>query len=196
MSKFEKFSTHIRKRFFISILFVFFAAFSSEAQHVSLSTNALQWANCGTVNLSAGVSLARHFSFEAGGRYNPFSYQRKSGLTVQNQQKTAFAGVRYWPWYVFSGWWAGVKGQWSDYSRTGIWRYAIDEGTRIGVGLSAGYTWMISKKVNLDFGIGGWGGRQTKYTLYHCKQCMEIRESGPKNFIVLDDVSVSLMIMF
>lgn len=184
-------------KIFLSAPVIFFLfAFSAEAQHISVSTNALQWANYGTANLEMGISIARHFSLEAGGRYNPFSYSKKSGLTVRNCQKTAYAGIRYWPWYVFSGWWAGIKGQWSDYSKTGIWRYAVDEGTRFGIGLSAGYTWMISKRINLDFGIGGWGGRQTEYTLYHCTKCMDIRESGPGNFIALDDVAISLMIMF
>ncbi len=178
------------------VILLFVISVTSRAQHVSVSTNALGWADYGTVNLSAGVSLSRHLSFEAGGRYNPFSFQRQSGLTVRNQRKTAFAGVRYWPWYVFSGWWMGVKGQWSEYSRTGIWRFAVDEGTGYGIGLSTGYTWMISKRFNLDFGIGGWGGRLYEHTLYHCLKCMEIRESSPKNFIALDDVSVSLMIMF
>lgn len=178
------------------VILLFVISVTSRAQHVSVSTNALGWADYGTVNLSAGVSLSRHLSFEAGGRYNPFSFQRQSGLTVRNQRKTAFAGVRYWPWYVFSGWWMGIKGQWSEYSRTGLRRFAVDEGTGYGIGLSTGYTWMISKRFNLDFGIGGWEGRLYEHTLYHCLKCMEIRESGPKNFITLDDVSVSLMIMF
>lgn len=184
------------KRLVATGILLFVILFTSRAQHMSVSTNVLGWADYGTINLSAEVSLARHFSFEAGGRYNPFSFQRQSGLTVRNQQKTAYAGVRYWPWYVFSGWWMGIKGQWSEYSRTGIWRFAVDEGKRYGVGLSAGYTWMISKGFNIDFGIGGWGGRIYDHTLYHCLKCMEIRETGPKNFIALDDVSVSLMIIF
>lgn len=184
------------KRLVVTGILLFVILFTSRAQHMSVSTNVLGWVDYGTINLSAGVSLARHFSFEAGGRYNPFSIQRQSGLTVRNQQKTAFASVRYWPWYVFSGWWIGIKGQWSEYSKTGIWRFAVDEGKRYGVGLSAGYTWMISKGFNIDFGIGGWSGRMYDHTLYHCLKCMEIREAGSKNFIALDDVSVSFMIMF
>lgn len=104
--------------------------------------------------------------------------------------------MRWWPWYVFSGWWISGKAQYSKFSDTGLWRYALNEGTAVGLVLSAGYTLMVSKRVNLEFGIGGWGGRNLKHTLYHCPLCMEIRESGPRNFISIDDVSVSFMYMF
>ena len=41
---------------------------------------------------------------------------------------TFAAGARWWPWYVFSGWWVGLKGQYSDYVKTGVWRPALEEG--------------------------------------------------------------------
>ena len=166
------------------------------AQHVSISTNALQWANLGTVNANAGLSVARHFSLEAGARYNPFTFHKSSGMMLRNKQTTAYAGVRWWPWYVFSGWWISGRGQYSRFSDTGIWRYALNEGTGVGLVLSGGYTWMVSKKINIEFSIGGWAGRYLDHKLYHCPSCMEIRESGPKNFIAPDDVSVSFMYMF
>lgn len=43
----------------------------SQAQSFSVSTNIADWANFGTVNLEAGMSVSRHFSIVAGGHYNP-----------------------------------------------------------------------------------------------------------------------------
>lgn len=173
-----------------------FAQASAKAQHFAIQTNVVQWANLGTVNVATGISLSRHFSAEAGFRYNPFTFQKSSGLTIKNQQISAYTGIRYWPWYVFSGWWISGRGQWEKFSDTGLWRYALNEGSRAGIVLSAGYTWMINKKINIEFGIGGWGGRYIDHTLYHCPSCMEIRESGPGGFIALDDLSVSFVYIF
>lgn len=167
------------------------------AQNVAISTNALDWLNFGTLNLSIGVDVSRHFSLEAGTRYNPWSFDRKSsGLTIKNQQTTAFAGVRFWPWYIFSGWWIAARCQYSKFSDTGIWRYALNEGTALGAGLSFGYTLMISKHFNLEFGAGLWGGKLLEHTLYHCPECMRIREEGPGFFISPDNISVSVIYIF
>lgn len=107
--------------------------FSASAQHVSISTNAVQWANLGTVNANVGISVSRHFSIETGARYNPFAFHKPSGLTIQNKQTTAYAGMRWWPCYVFSGWWISGKAQYSKFSDTGLWRYALNEGTAVGL---------------------------------------------------------------
>lgn len=183
-------------RFCLTAVLYMFAALPAIGQHVSVSTNAVQWANFGTVNMNAGVSMARHLSVEAGFRYNPFTFHKSSGLMMRNQQTTAFAGVRWWPWYVFSGWWISGRGQYSKFSDTGIWRYALNEGSRVGAVLSCGYTWMVSRKINIEFGIGGWGGIYLNHNLYHCPSCMESRECSSGAFGTLDDLSVSVMYMF
>ena len=174
------------------MLFGFYG--TAPAQTVAIGTNLFDWADLGTINLEAGVSFARHFSAEVGGRYNPWTFHKaKSGLTIKNQQATAFAGVRYWPWYVFSGWWISAKAQFSKYSETGIWRYALDEGKAVGAGISFGYTLMLNKKLNIEFGIGCWGGAKLSRTLYHCPNCMIIREQGNKGFFFFFYISISLI---
>lgn len=118
---------------------------------------------------------------------------------VQNQQKSASLGVRYWPWYVFSGWWVCAKAQYCDYAETGIWRPEYDSGKAVGGGLSAGYTLLISKNFNIEFGAGFWGGKLLEHTLANCPDpdCMDKpRESGPKNFIALNDLNISLHWVF
>ncbi len=169
--------------------------FSLNAQRVSLSTNALDLA-LGSANLSAGVSVSRHFSLEVGGVYNPHGFVKESGLQVRNRHINGYAAVRYWPWYVFSGWWVSAKAQYSDFSRTGTWRIALEEGKAVGGGFSGGYTLMLSKRVNVDFGLGFWGGRKFDYHMYHCVNCMNIREEGQKWFIAPDKISISFMFVF
>lgn len=172
-------------------------AVNGHAQKWSLSTNAFDWAMLGTVNLEAQVSVARHISIDAGARYNPWKFDTSNPhLTIQNRQTTFYAGIRYWPWYVFSGWWIAAKGQYGSFHRSGIWRPAIEEGTAAGGGLSLGYTFMLNEHINLDIGAGAWGGRKLKRTLYDCPSCLNIREEGPKNFIDLDDIMVSFLYVF
>lgn len=169
---------------------------SAQRTKIGLSTNALGWANYGTANLEIGVGLAQHFSVHAGARYNPWEFSSKEGLSIRNNQTSAFVGAKWWPWYVFSGWWVGGKVQYSDFARTGIWRPALEEATRIGGGVSFGYTLMVHQNLNLEFGAGVWGGANTSYNLYCCPEHKVIRKSGKGGFFGLDDISVSLMYIF
>ena len=173
------------------------AALESRKTQVALSTDLVDWANFGTVNLEAGVSLHQHFSVHAGAKYNPWNFKtRNLGLALYNKQTTAYAGFRYWPWYVLSGWWVGAQAQYTDYAETGVWRHALDTGKAIGGGVSFGYTLMLHENLNLEFGAGVWAGRRFEHTLYCCPDCMKVRASGPGNFVALNDISISLMYVF
>ena len=173
------------------------AAQESRKTQVALSTDLVDWANFGAVNLEAGVSLHQHFSVHAGAKYNPWNFKTHNlGLALYNKQTTAYAGFRYWPWYVFSGWWIGAQAQYTDYKETGIWRHALDTGKAIGGGLSFGYTLMLHERLNLEFGAGMWAGRRYEHVLYCCPDCMQVRESDPGNFVALNDISISLMYVF
>lgn len=173
------------------------AAQESRKTQVALSTDLVDWANLGTVNLEAGVSLHQHFSVHAGAKYNPWNFKTHNlGLALYNKQTTAYAGFRYWPWYVLSGWWVGAQAQYTDFEETGVWRHALDTGKALGGGVSFGYTLMLHENLNLEFGAGVWAGRRFEHTLYCCPDCMKVRESGPGNFVALNDISISLMYVF
>lgn len=186
----------------ILILAAIFSSFQMVAQEkrktsFALSTDVVDWANFGTINMEAGFSVHQHFSVQAGAKYNPWTFKtHKLGLPLYNKQTTAYAGFRYWPWYVFSGWWVGAQMQYKGYSETGIWRHALDTGKAFGGGLSFGYTLMLTENLNLEFGAGVWAGRRFDHTLYCCPECMKVRESGPGNFVALNDVSLSIMYVF
>ena len=149
------------------------------AQEFSLSTNVLDWANLGTANLQAGLSVSRHLSLHAGGRYNNWNFgSAEKGTAFQNRARTASLGMRFWPWNVYSSWWMGFKAQLEEYNRGGIFRRELtEEGTAAGVGLGFGYSRMISNHWNLDFGLGGWFGKAW-YTQYRCPRCGRVVSRG------------------
>ncbi|MCQ2176445.1 MAG: DUF3575 domain-containing protein [Bacteroidales bacterium] len=214
---------------FITILFIFIAAsaFAQEPQagrpeqarqnqpervrrtvretenHASfdLSTNLFDWADFGTINVDAAYSFSRHFTAQIGAKFNGWQFKNPEGPTflTQNQQKSVSLGVRYWPWYVYSGWWICLKGQYCDFSECGVWRQALDEGKALGAGLSFGYTIMLTEHFNLEIGAGGWGGKLLEHNLWNCpdeKDVAEPRVSGPKTFVAVNDLNISLHWLF
>lgn len=132
-------------------------------------------------------------------KFNPWSFKTQGPITqVQNQQKSASLGVRYWLWYVFSGWWVCAKAHYCDYAETGVWRQAYDVGKAVG-GSFCGVHSVINKSFNIELGAGFWGGKLLDHKLTNCPDpyCMdEPRESGPKNFIALNDLNISLHWVF
>ena len=177
------------------------------AQRYSVSTNLVEWANLGTINGEASVAIAQHFSLHAGARYNNWTFLKgnpddrftdpEGDLERQfENRKQAYAlGVRYWPWYIYSGWWGYVRGQYMEYNRGGLIRHTAEEGDALGVGVGFGYTHMIHRNWNIEFGLGVWGG-VTKYTGYRCTNCGSVTAQGQKAFILPDDVFVSFIYVF
>lgn len=177
------------------------------AQRYSVSTNLLEWANLGTVNAEAGMAVAQHFSLHAGVRYNNWTFRKgdpedrfadPDGITerqFQNRKQAYSLGVRYWPWYIYSGWWAYLRGQYMEYNGGGILRHEAEEGDAVGAGLGLGYTLMIHKAWNIEFGAGVWGGRK-RYREYRCTNCGSVLSEGVKPFVGPDDLYVSFIFVF
>lgn len=166
------------------------------AQQWSVSTNAVDWLNFGTMNIEAGVAVAQHLSVSAGVRYNPWTFNASSPQTqLQNRDLTCRGGVRWWPWHIYSGWWFAAMGQYQEYNRGGILSPRTEEGDAFGLSLSAGYTLMIHKYVNLEFGAGLWGG-QKAYTTFACPSCGRITGSGRKWFLMPNDLIVAVTFIF
>lgn len=203
-----------RKVIFISLavlcLTAFQAAvlpFSVHAQKVSLSTNLVDWADLGTINGEVGVSVARHFTIHAGARYNNWTFRPgqpedrfedpygDTERQFENRKQSYSLTIRYWPWYVYSGWWFYVKGQYMEYNRGGLINHTAEEGDAFGGGLGFGYTYMLSKNWNIDFGAGAWAG-STTYSKYRCTNCGSLMEEGRKFFILPDTVILSLSYIF
>lgn len=170
--------------------------FEKDYRSFAISTNALTWFALGTINVGAQYEVSRHFTLEGKVKYNPWTFNRGvEGQFQMNQQSFAF-GARYWPWYSFAGWWIGANAQFKNYRTGGLpWMKGSEEGTCYGAGLSLGYSVLITKWFNLDFGIGGWGGYKT-YTEYENSQFKNSIGNGQKWFFAPDDVSVSAVFIF
>ena len=161
----------------------------------------------GTINAEAGVAVGRNFSVHAGVRYNPWTFRAgdpddrvtdpigDDEKQFQNRKQAYDLTLRYWPWYIYSGWWFGLKAQYMEYDYGGFITHPREAGDDYGVGVSAGYTYMLNEHWNLEFGAGIWGGYK-KYGSYRCTNCGQPTGGGEKVFILPDDVKVSLMFVF
>ena len=194
------------KKFFLSVALAL-CCVGLSAQRVSVGTNAVEWANLGTINAEVGIGVSQHLSIHAGARYNNWLFRKgnpddrivdPSGDTerqFQNKKQAYNLTLRWWPWHIYSGWWIGARGQWMEYNRGGILSRSTEEGKAVGAGLSAGYTRMLHRNWNIEFGIGVWGGT-TRYTTYACPTCGTVTDNGKKVFVLPDDVMVSLIYIF
>lgn len=170
--------------------------FRAGAQQIALSTELSGYADYGTMSAEISCSVSRHWSASAGVRYNPFLYGGgEDGSGVSNRQRAFSAGGRYWLWHVYSGWWFGGKLQYQEYNRGGISSPRTREGDRIGAGLAAGFTYMISKHFNLEVSAGAWGGYDS-YRVYDCPVCGLTVEDGQGFFILPHDLALSLSYLF
>ena len=186
------------KRFAIILAVAAFIlpSLKSEAQTVSLSTNLLDYACLGTLNADVSYSLSRRWSVTAGARYNPFTFRKGDpDKQFQLRQQSYSLGARLWPWHIWSGWWFAGKLRYQEYNSGGIRSLETREGDRFGAGLYAGYTYMLTSHLNIEFGLGLWSGLDV-YRCYSCPVCGVTLESGKTHFILPDDIMISLAYVF
>ena len=168
----------------------------------AVSTNLVDVANLGTVNLQLNYAVARHWTVTAQGRYNNWSFgsvevEVEAGNPFQNRSRGGALGARYWLWYSYSGWWVAANARVDEYNRGGLFgRLETEEGLALGGGLALGYSHMLAEHWNLDFGFGGWCG-VTSYTTYACPRCGMILGEGRKFFALPSpDCQISLTYVF
>lgn len=186
----------MRKILFLTVSWLLFSSCPLMAQRASVSTNLLDYACLGTFNVEASYTLSRHWSITAGAKYNPFTFHEgDKDRQFQYRQQSYALGVRLWPWHSLSGWWFSTKARYQEYNSGGILSRQTEEGDRLGMGLYSGYTYMLSRHVNLEFGLGLWSGCAW-YKRYSCPYCGLTVSQGRKWFILPDDVMVSLAYVF
>jgi len=164
------------------------------AQEFAVSTNVADYANGGTLNVEASMGLARHFTVNAGAKYNPFEYGQGDDLKLLNQ-RTFSVGSRWWPWYIYSELWLGVKAQYQEFRTGGLRSQETREGDRYGGGLAIGYSKLMGKHFNIDVGVGLWGGYEV-YTKYTCQTCGSIVEQSQGPFILPNDFILGVNYIF
>ncbi len=166
------------------------------AQRFSVSTNLLDWAALGTMNVEGSYSISRRFSITAGARCNPFTFRGSvPEKQFQLRQQSYSLGVRMWPWHTWSGWWFAGKARYQEYNSGGLRSRKTQEGDRAGLGVYTGYTHMLGPHFNIEFGLGAWGGMDF-FRTYSCQVCGETTDEGKKPFILPDDLMISLVYVF
>ena len=183
---------------FISVLsaFMVISLLPSSAQKIGISTNLLGYLSLGTMNMELSYSVSRHLSITADVRYNPFTFHPGDPeRQFQCRQQSYAAGVRYWLWHSMSGWWFSGKVRYQEYNYGGIWSPQSEEGDKVGVGLYAGYTHMLARHWNIEFGAGLWTGAAW-FRRYDCPMCGFTVAQGRKWFLLPDDLAVSIAYVF
>ena len=181
------------------------SAATAMAQTWAVAVNAADAIELGTIGVEGSAAVGQHWSIHVGAKVNPWTFGKKdtsNGLfsepnpdQKQDRKQSYALGVRWWPWNVYSGWWIAGKAQYQEYNRGGIFRQTSEEGDAFGAALSGGYSLMLKEHINLDFGLGLWGG-WTKYTTYACPRCGKVEDQGDKWFILPNEVIISLVYIF
>jgi len=165
------------------------------AQRYSVGTNAVDWLSLGTLNAEASVAVSQHYSVHVGAELNPWTFRAgDQQKQLQMRQNSYWGGLRWWPWHVYSGWWAGADLRYTVYNGGGIIKRETEEGDAYGAGLYGGYSIMITDLWNLDLGIGVWGGWK-EYTTYACPLCGVTLDSGGKPFWI-PDARIAIQFIF
>jgi len=197
----------LRSRIII-LLILSFHVISARGQNFSVSTNVADWADFITMNVELGIPLAQHFSVHAQTRINPWVFGIKEGEAsyddIVDLEKAGFLkkktqvglSARYWPWYVFSGFWVKGKLQFSSYDRGGKFLGAERKiGDAFGGGLGVGYTFMLSTNWNIEAGAGFWGG-MTHESVRENVVTPKAPDAVWKRFIALDEIVVAFVYVF
>ena len=94
------------KRYVIALAVCLLALSESrvEAQRFSLSTNLLDYACLGTMNIEGAYSVSRRWSLTIGADYNPFTFKAGQPEQFQLRQRSCSLGARVWPSHIWSGW--------------------------------------------------------------------------------------------
>ena len=184
------------KRALIILIAGMALSLTASAQDWSVATNLVDYVSLGTINAEASVAAGRHISINASARVNPWTFHKGDpGKQMQNRHQTYGIGVRYWPWHIYSGWWFSGMAQYQEYNRGGIISQKTEEGDAFGVSVAGGYSLMVHEHLNLDFGLGIWGGQKT-YITYACPSCGRITDKGSKWFVMPNELRVALQYIF
>lgn len=167
---------------------------AARSQTFAVATNIMDFADFGTLNLEASYGFDRHWTANAGLKYNPFTFSSADGPR-QRRQRSVSAGARFWPWYIYSGWWLSAELRYQEYNHGGIRSAATAEGDRFGAGVGGGYAYMLAPGLNLDFGLGIWSGYD-RYTEYDCQICGNIMDRGGRFFVLPASVIVAVTYIF
>ncbi len=162
---------------------------------LSLSGNIADILFLGTLNAGLQYSVHRSWTLGLGTRYNNWTWRPRREDQFEARQQTYYVGARWWPWYTYSGWWAGGRIQYQEYNRGGFVSPVTEEGDAFGLSFGGGYAVHVNHWLNVDLGMYGWGGL-TRYVTYACPSCGKRMDEGVKTFFLPDELRIALQFIF
>ena len=121
----------------------------------SFSTDVTSWAMLGTINFEAERAVSQKTSIYVGAKFNPWTFRYGQEDEFRARVIRPYIGVRWWPFHYYSGWFVGIEALGSIHNYANIFNSNCYEGWFAGLGLNAGYSFMLSERVNLSIGAGG-----------------------------------------
>ncbi|MDR2979160.1 MAG: DUF3575 domain-containing protein [Bacteroidales bacterium] len=162
------------------VLFLFallaLTATDAYAQKFAVKSNLLYDATT-TFNLGMEIGLAKKWTLDISGNYNPWKFgddftgTRTKHWMVQPE-------LRLWTCEKFNGHFFGLHGHYAEYNVGGFKFLSANmeknryQGSLYGAGLSYGYQWLLNKRWSMEAVIGaGWA--HLEYDKYPCVHCGE-----------------------
>lgn len=180
----------MKEKYLKNLLLLAFIISASQiqAQSYSVKTNVLGLATS-NLNVELSMALSRRVSIHLPVTYNPFVFSNNRKM----QNLTFQPAVRYWFLESYARRFIGVSAIASTYHISGKkYRY---EGKGYGIGLSYGYSMLLSPHWNLEF-EGGIGAVRADYTKYTCKKCGKKLGEEQKWYVLPTKLSVSIVYLF
>lgn len=158
---------------------------------MAISTNGLYWLT-GTPNLGAEYSFRPHMTVAAGFNYNPFTYKNNRKMKHWLFEPE----YRYWLSETFKGHYFGAHATVGGFNfgrlPIGALRDYRFEGGIYGAGITYGYQWILTSRLNLGINIGV-GYFYLNYDKYYCQTCGDRIDHYHSNYFGPTKAAVSLI---
>lgn len=170
----------------------------AHAQKVAVKTNLLYDATS-TLNLGVEFGLAKKWTLDVSGNYNPWTFSDNHKFKHWLVQPEA----RYWFCEKFNGQFLGLHAHGGEFNVGGTMPWGLKnstiqanryEGWALGAGISYGYHWMWSSRWSMEFTVGV-GYAYLDYGQYRCEKCGDKIADKNKHYVGPTKAGITLIYM-
>ncbi len=183
----------MKKRIF-TLLCSLLLPLALSGQNVALKTNLLHWATVAP-NAAIEVGLGKSMTLDLYGAIMPFQIAENN---IKWKHWIVQPELRFWFCEKFNGFYIGIHGQGGQMNFGKLplppVAYTFDhdminglkdnryEGWFAGGGISLGYHWVVCKRLNIEFSLGG-GYNHLWYKQYEGEKCGRKKGDGKNHYI-------------
>lgn len=177
----------IIRRHFIVLILLFFPIMGN-AQKYGIKTNIFGLAT-GSFNIEASLALSDKWTLHLPFSWNPFSI----GKNYKIQHLVVQPGARWWLWHSYTGLFFGGQVIAVKYNiALNEYRY---QGWAAGAAVSAGYSFMLSRRWNLET-EAGIGAFWAEYDVYDRPMCGDFVNTAKNLLIRPSRISLAIVYIF